>query len=249
MTLYTLDTIIKRTLLAKGLTVHWYLDFLVLGSDALRELSFDTLKIVNYQYLPLNAQGAADLPEDFVDDVYAALPVANKLQKIPKDNKINPLRLSETTGDYTTYTSSGLDTANGDALYPYAIFIDRYNSYGEPTGGLWGVGGGATVNTYTIVKSRNQLQMNESSSADGVFLAYISDGQSVDAASQIDSRAVSAIQAYITWKSSQGANSQHSAEGQLFYNERRLLRARLNTLTTTDIKNIIRSHYRATPKS
>jgi len=104
-------------------------------------------------------------------------------------------------------------------------------------------------NTYIIVPFRGEIQMNEATDADGVFLAYISNGQSIDAASGIDTRAISAIQAYITWKSSPGANSQHSAEGQLFYNERRLLRARMNPLTTTDIKNIIRSHYRATPKS
>jgi len=87
--------------------------------------------------------------------------------------------------------------------------------------------------------------MTEAFIGSNVVVQYISDGQSVDAASQIDYLAFSTIRSYQDWKRSGNANNDNSPEGRAFYNQKRLLRAKLNPLTIMDIRNIIRTSYTA----
>ena len=47
MRLSTLDEITRRGLLEDGLPIHYYFEYLTHGATCLRELSFDTLKIIN----------------------------------------------------------------------------------------------------------------------------------------------------------------------------------------------------------
>jgi hypothetical protein len=74
---------------------------------------------------------------------------------------------------------------------------------------------------------------------------YISDGQSVDAATQIETQAFYALQSWIAWKQSPNAQNQFSPEGRYFSNEKRKLRARMNELTLNDIKDTIRKNFHA----
>jgi hypothetical protein len=71
----------------------------------------------------------------------------------------------------------------------------------------------------------------------------------LDAASQIDTRATEAIKSYVSWKRSPNRSNDFSPEGQAFYNQRRLLRARMNDLTVVDIRNIVLKAYTATIKN
>jgi hypothetical protein len=50
----TLDKIVRRNLLAKRLPLHYYIEFMVHASTCLRELTFDSLKIINTVELELN---------------------------------------------------------------------------------------------------------------------------------------------------------------------------------------------------
>ena len=65
----------------------------------------------------------------------------------------------------------------------------------------------------------------------------------------IDFRAFAAIQSYIDWKSSPNASFKDSGEARTYFNNKRLLRANMDDLTTTDIVNILRSAYTATIKN
>ena len=80
-------------------------------------------------------------------------------------------------------------------------------------------------------------------------MLYFSDGQSADNATQIDSYAISCIQSYIDWKRSPMAAMKDSSEARTFYNERRILRARLDDMTIVDIKNTLHNNYKATIKN
>jgi hypothetical protein len=249
MQLNTLDTIVKRWLLENGLPIHYYAEGLYSASAALRELSFDTLQIVNTRSLPLNAQNAVDFPADFVDDVMVGIPVGDRMQPVPKLNSLNPLRVANESGTYGNYTETTTnENGSGISSLPYAIWYWNFNEYGEPTGRFFGVGGGSKLNGYKVVWERRQIQFTDVFSNRTIVLMYISDGQSLDAATQIDTMAFAAIQAYIAWKRSPNRNADFSPEGQHFYNQRRLLRARKNDLTPIDIKEILRKNVRASIK-
>lgn len=241
-----LDIITRRTLLEKGLPIHYYAENLYHASACLRELSFDTLKIVNTQLLPINSYNAIDLPDDYVDDVAVCFNWGEVLQPIPHKSSINPLRIhNPTTGDFTSHTNTGQFDNNG--LFYGMVGWTWYwniNDYGEPTGRLFGANGGG-VNGYKVIKERRQIQLTGDFPTQSIVLQYISDGQTANAASLIDPQAISTIQAYQSWKSSPNANNPYSPEAANYNKERRKLRARLNPLTTVDIKQIIRQNYTA----
>jgi hypothetical protein len=249
MTFTSVDTICRRWLLNNGYPLHFYAECLFHAADALRVLSTDTLKIVNTSRLPVNSYYAVDVPDDFVDDIAVTIPVGGSLQRIPKNDNLNPLRNKDDDGAFVPYTTSGSEQ---DVYFGFGGAWSWYwnvNDYGEPLGRMYGVGGGAKANTYQVFKERRQIQLSETFTSDEIVLLYISSGTSIDNASKVDVLAWDAINAFIAWKRSPNRDNEHSPEGYTFYNQRRLLRAKLNDITTTDLKNIIRSSYKASAKN
>ena len=249
----TLDSITRRSLLEKSLPLQYYLEYLLHGSSAIRELSMDTLKIINTVNLKLNDYGAVDLPGDFVDDVSVGIPVGGIVQPLVKRDNINSLRIHNgTTGAFEQHADAA--NLNQSMLTFYGLNLNYFfywniSDYGEPVGKYFGSNGGAHQNGYKVIKERNQIQFTGAITTDNVILTYISNGQSVDNATMVDWAAHSAIQAYSDWKSSQNAAFKDSPEARTFYNEKRLLRARLNPLTTTDIVDTLRTAYSAAIKN
>jgi hypothetical protein len=241
-----LDTIIRNNLLKKGLPIHYYFEFLVHSANCLRILHISKLKIVNTVRLTVNDYGAVDLPDDFLDDVAVTIPVGQLLKPIAKKDTINPVRATDSAGNFTTYTeANGGDTPTQFAPWSWLYNV---NEYGENLGRNYGSGGGSTSNGYEVIKERRQIQLSETFTSEEIVLMYITDGQSIDNASQVDTMAIETIQAFINWQRSPNADYKSSPEAATFYNESRTLAARLNDLTTTDVRDIIYKNYVATAK-
>lgn len=253
MVFATLDMITRRSLLEKGLPIHWYPEYLFHSAACVRDLNKDTLKIINTVNLPVNDYGAVDFPEDFMDDLYVCVPIGDALQRLPKQEWITPLRIHDgTTGAFEPYSAIG----EADSLINAFSFTGDWgyfwnvNDYGEPTGRFFGSPGG-TGQGYQVFKQRRQIQLtpNFIGPNSNIVLQYISDGQKIDNASQVDMMAFSCIQRYIDWMSSPNAGIDMSPQGLSYYNAKRTLRANLNDLTRTDILNIIRNAYTAAIKT
>src|ERR1043165_7280773 len=99
----SLDKIIRRNLLAKRLPLHYYVEFLVHASACLRELTFDSLHVINTVKLALNSYFAADLPCDWIDWTKVGLMMGQYVQPIPQRESINRLRNQDSQGNYITY--------------------------------------------------------------------------------------------------------------------------------------------------
>lgn len=245
----TIDIISRRYLLEKGLPIHYYPEALFHSSSCLRELTFDTLKIVNTRDLPVDNTGAIDLPDDFADDVMLAFNTGATLQPIPHRDTINPLRVHNTTTGEFEKQSTNIGLHPDGLFFPFVGWTWYWNmsDSGEPTGRLFGANGG-NPRGYKVIRERRQIQVYGGKETHMV-LQYISDGQSVDAATMVDVQAFATIQAYIVWKRSPNPDNEFSPEGRLYLNQKRKLRARLNGLTTEDVKNIIRGGYTAAIKN
>lgn len=230
--------------------LHYYLEYLVHGSSAIRELSFDTLKLINTEFLPVNSYGAVDLPDDFVDDLGVYVPANGSMQQLPKSFILNPLRQRNSDGTFVPYESNDVQGVNSDGfgLSLQWGFYWNVNDYGETTGRYFGAPGGVQTG-YQVFKERRQLQLSTDYIGSGIILQYISDGQRIDNATQIDTQAIKCIQAYIDWQSSPSRAITDSGEARTFYVQKRLLRARLNNITISDIKNIIHNNSIASIKS
>jgi hypothetical protein len=260
MVLATLDEITRRGLIESGLPIHYYLEYMVHGATCLRELSFDTLKIVNTVELPVDDYGAVDLPDDFVDDVSCGFYGSGVLQPLPHQKYISPLRKYDTTTAQFTkplYPTNGVIPTNvnnvnsGNDLFLGGLGIFWFwnvSDFGEPTGRFFGATGGTAIG-YKVIKERRQIQMSIGFERKSIVLQYISNGQSVDSASQIDTQAIQTIRAWQEWKRSGNANNDFSPEAVSFYNNKKRLRSRLSGLTLVDIKNTLRNGYTGAVKN
>lgn len=247
MILATIDEICRRGLLEDGLPIHWYTEFLYHGASCLRELNIDTLQIVNSANLPVGSYGEVNLPDDFMDDIAVCVPNGAGMYPLPKQEWLNPIRIHDVdTGEFTPYSELSTDTTIGTStFFGFPATWNYYwnvNDYAEFTGRRFGSHGGTSIG-YKKIKGRRQLQMTDNFIDQHIILLYISNGLSVSSATQIDYMAFAAIRSYQEWKRSPNANNENSPEGRQFYNQKRLLRARLNETTKTDIQNIIRKAY------
>jgi hypothetical protein len=245
----SIDMIVRKWLLDKGLPIHYYAEGMFHAVSAVRQLTIDSLQVINTKRLTLNSYNAVTLPSDFVDDISVTIPVGNLLHPLSKVDNINPLRNVSTTGAFVPYANSEAESGNFFGLNTNWLWFWNVNDYGEATGRYFGAGGGAAQNGYQVFKERREIQFTETFSTDEVVLLYISNGLDIDNASRIDWNAFDAIMAFVTWKSSRNADIKDAPEAATFYNEKRLLRARLNPLTAADIKNIIRKNFHAAPKN
>lgn len=246
MILNTVDSIVRLALLESGKPIHYYLEYLVHTSTAIRELTFDTLQVVKTVMLPTNSYAAATLPDDFVDDVSVCIPAGQSLSRLPKQDWITPLRLKDSTGAFIPYSTNS-DDSDGTTVWDFpggATFFWNINDFGEFTGKFYGSRGGSNSG-YQIFPERRQLQMSEDFIDSHIVMIYMSDGQSADSAAQVDARAVQTIKAFQAWKASPNRDNEFSPEGRHYYNQRRMLRARMDQLDRTTILNIIRNSYSA----
>lgn len=250
MTLTNLDIIVRRGLLEAGLPIHYYFEYLVHSSTCIRELSFDTLKIVNTVELPISEIGAVDVPNDYVDDVALCISNNGILQPLPHQKYINPMRSHNATTGAFEKPENISDSVENNYFWGSAgwMWFWNVNEFGEPTGRFFGANGGTSIG-YKFVKERRQIQMSGGFDSGKVVLQYISDGQNVDNASQIDVQSFQCIRSWQEWKKSPNANNGNSPEALLFYNERKKLRARLSGMSLVDVKNVIRNSYTASIKN
>lgn len=250
MTLTNLDILVRRGLLEAGLPIHYYFEYLLHSSTCIRELGFDTLKIVNTVELPISEIGAVDVPSDYVDDVALCISNNGILQPLPHQKYINPMRSHNATTGAFEKPENISDSVENNYFWGSAgwMWFWNVNEFGEPTGRFFGANGGTSIG-YKFVKERRQIQMSGGFDSGKVVLQYISDGQNVDNASQIDVQAFQCIRSWQEWKKSPNANNGNSPEALLFYNEKKKLRARLSGMSLVDVKNVIRNSYTASIKN
>jgi hypothetical protein len=252
MNVTNLDAIVRRNLLEKGLPIHFYFEEMLHACSALRELTFDTLLIFNTVELPVSSYFTCDLPDDFSDDVLVGIPIGGLVQPISKRDTITPLRTIDSSGNFVTPVTNPPSDSGGEVFFGLNtnwLWYWNINDYGEPTGRYFGADGGAKRNGYQVFKNRRQIQLTNTFTSQNIVLIYISDGQSADAATQIDTMAHSCITAYINWKRGPNAENVNSPEARYFYNERRKCYSRLDGTTVADVRQIVLHSYQASIKN
>jgi hypothetical protein len=248
---YTLlDKLIRENLLSSRLPLHYYTESMMHASRCLQEMYFDSLKVINTVELTLNPYFAIDLPSDYSTWVSLSEKQGQFLRPITQRQTINPLPNVDQFGNPIPYGDPATkpDTAFSFWGWPGYFILWNVNDLGEPLGRMYGYNSGIT-DGFIEVPGRNQIQFTERPFFTSVVLQYISDGQSSNAATQVDPYAGMTILSYINWKRSRNANNGKSPEGMLFGNELRKLRARKDDLTVPDLRRVLQKAYQAGVKS
>lgn len=242
-----LDNIVRTILLKRRYTLHWYLEFLLYARECLREISMDELRVINFAMLPVNSYNAVDLPDDYLDEVSVSLPIGQRLRPLVKDQSITPLNAFDSDFNIIKYQAAATQTVT--SLIYNNVFLSAlwntttFNEYGEATGRFFGMGAGSPTDTYNVIKSRNQIQLNEGLTVDNIVLAYIGDGTSSDASTQIDPYAIKTIDSYCMYLFKENNRTYGIGETKIawdmYIQQRQILRARMSDLTINRIRRSI----------
>jgi len=252
----SLDSIVRKILLKQRKSLHWYIDYIVAAAEVLKELTIDDLLVINTKLIATNSYNAIELPDDYLDFCKVGVQVGQMVKPLVPTDKINRLIKRDSSFNPIKYTDSG-DQSDETLYYgivaPFYYNTITYNEYGENTGRLFGYGAGVENDTFKVVKERGQIQINENLVTDFVLLEYISDGQSVDAATKIDANAESTITAYIEWQAKENSRTFGDGEKErarlLYIGQRKILRARLSDVTIPKLKRIVQRNTIGAPKN
>src|ERR1700722_16805778 len=157
MVFTSVDRVVRRNLLERQLPIHYYFEEMLHVTSCLRQLTCDTLLIVNQVQLTVDSYGAVDMPGDFKDDVGLFIPVGGSLMPISKREYLNSARTHNSTGSFVPHTNNF--NTEGITVFGYNtnwMLFWNFNDYGEPTGRFFGAHGASKLNGYKVVKERRQ---------------------------------------------------------------------------------------------
>lgn len=251
--LYTsVDITTRSILLQKQLSLHWYTQFLKYVCDAIQELSFDTLKVVNSAVLPVIPNGNyVNLPDDFVDSTLVGIPRGQFIQPVVQRDGISRLPNYNTTGQIIDYGIP--DKAVDFPFWPGFFMFQTISDLGENLGRLYGYNMGYSSNGYKIIRERGIIQLDERFPSKCLALEYISNGQSADSATRTDPQAQKCIEAFADhqWElhKIKGNSAMIQIKKDEFKRQWRMLRARLSDATVYDIRQALYRSYSLTIKN
>lgn len=242
----TLDTITRRLLLQKGLSIHFYLQFLLYAIDCLRELTFDDLHIINYAWATPNEFNELERPEDCLDVISVGFPAGQQIRPLVKDDRLNSLADTDATGTQLRYLD---DASANSAVVPYSTagtgwafsslddngaFVGRWFGYRPDY-----------HDTYKDIPERCVIQVNEHLVFSRAVIQYLSNGLCANSASQVTPYAIATIHAYMEWKSREHNRTYSEGERERLYQhylkERRVLRGRMSDVTLDGIRRALQS--------
>jgi len=263
---YSLKIITKNVLLRRGYPIHYYMQFLASARDCLREMSLDSMPIINTELIDVVVDGGyrvIPLPDDYVDWSKVGVRVGQFVRPLLERESINRLHnYDTTTGDIIPYDSlTDVLATDGNVDFTFGYNSPWYNwdtvtwdTYGEFTGRFYGFpGAGSESDTFKVLPERNQIQLNENLLVTKIVLEYISDGMSCNSATQVDVYAVKTIEEYVIWQQKEQNRNYSSQERELQKNEYLrqygIFLARKNPLTIEALRRIFNRRYVASIKT
>lgn len=246
MKTYTLDNLVRQTLASRGYPIHWYIQFLHYGVQAVRELNFDVLQSVKSVRLPVNSYKAVTLPCDFVDYIRVGTEIGQYVLPWAERDGMNRLNKFDTNGNKIPYgdieATNGLLPNNWEGFW-YTNYI---NDKGEHLGRIFN-NKPSFRNSFVLLRERGEMQLDTDVDNSEIVLDYITDGTSVTSVNAVHPYASAAIEAYIVWKMKDHSRAFNLSERQLakdeYYNQQRILRARMNNMDIQDIERSLGRNY------
>jgi hypothetical protein len=252
----TLDQITRSILMNKGYSLHWYVQFLKYGSDCLRELAMDDLKIINTAVLTINSYGAAKIPSDCIDAFAVGMENGEYFKPMVQTSGLLRNYNFSPQGNpipWPTVPESALSSLAIFGVPFLTYYMLHYNSRGENLGGLYGFKTDGAPFIYQVMKERNEIQFDSNFGNTTAVLMYISDGRNATAATQVDTYAEKTIEDYVDWQHLEHNRNISGGEKERkkmqYVGSRTVLRGRENNMGGSDIKDIFRNAYTATIKN
>jgi hypothetical protein len=228
--------------------MHWYLQFLGYAVSALRELTFDVLQNIKSTRISINSYKAGKLPCDYVDYVRVGTELGQYISPWGEKESFNRLNNFDDQGKKIPFNDLQDDTTVLSNSWEGVSASSYSNSVGEHLGRHFG-SKPANRDSFKILRERGEIQLDVSFDDDTITMDYISDGMKLDASNAVIPYAINTIKKYIIWQMKENARQYNATDRQIakdeFYNELRILRARMNPMDENDIIRSLRRGYGA----
>jgi hypothetical protein len=247
----TIDSLVRAALMSHGLTMHYYVTFLHFALQGLREISFDTVGKIATVKLTVNSFKEAPLPPDYIDWVKVGWLRGRNL--IPMGSNSTYVRAINTNseGQQIAYPSGTGAVIAASTYDPFAQY--HLSPYGEDLGRIYGLGGGSRNDIFQIVPERNIVLLGDMFDAnDSIYMEYLAAGNYSDAEALFHPYAESTLEAFIRFRYAEQRTSRLADVARAekdFYNQYRMLRARLNGLSKEDMLRLSRDHFKQSIKT
>jgi hypothetical protein len=207
---------------------------------------------VKAEVLPVNAGMMIDFPSGLVDVIMVGTEVGDKVKPMGHDTGINP-RLNE--------SSPGVDAPfpPGDPLVSFnfssynsmgTLLSNYYNEYGDYLGGLYGRGV-TFSDSFRVLRDLGKIRLDGALDIDKALVVYLKMPEKISSQFQVHPYAQEAMYAFIRWKSLEFSGDRMAARDARaeFYNEDRLLLARMNKMSVTDVLRAVRKNFKLSIKT
>jgi hypothetical protein len=236
----TLDSIIRHNLAMRKAPLHYYVPTLLYAKQGLQEMHFDSLQKLKIAVLTLDPDlMTATLPTDFVEEVVVGIEIGDKVRSIGYSDQINKRDDDDVpfTQEASVYSlGSGYQLGNTIIENVYNEYLGtRGRNFGRPV---------TFVDSYTIMRDLGQIRVDNQSSATAIHLTYLALPEKVSNKSVIHPFAQRALHSYINWQWAIFVSDRNQElRRRDFHNDYRILRGRLNKMTTTEIKRVVRNKF------
>jgi hypothetical protein len=234
----TLDAIIRRYLALNQLPLHYYVPMLVIAKQGLEEMHFDTLGKVKHVVLTASEGYQITLPTDYVEAVMIGQEFGDKVRPMGYDRNMN-----SRDNDDTAFDQYADQLEFGPTSLSTSPYIESYfNEYGNFLGKQFGRNV-VWEESYTVNREEGFIRLNNKLAAGiDVHLIYLSLPEKVSNQSVVHPFAQRSLIEFIGWQKSVYFKEKDTIQYKRneYYNEYRKLRARLNKMTTVEIKRAVR---------
>lgn len=235
----TLDKVVRDKLMSIGYPIHYYLPVLHHAQQCLDELSQQhnfgqNIKETKATPLPY---GRVAIPATAIDviGVFAVVGGERKqfvlnteLTHFQKLDGVTPVKWLDTDNSLSENHSSG-----SSSLLEYAMPYEPPTVYYPNT---------EVVYEYNIDYTNSQIIFGPRVEVTEIYLWCLYDGVSKTAANLVHPYAVDTVHAYIDWKLSESERrpqSETMRKESSYYNQKRLLRGKMNPLTLAQLYHIL----------
>ena len=242
----SIDAIIRRNLAMRKLPLHYYSPMLVMAKRGLEEMHFDTLQKVKIAVLTLDTElFTADLPADFVEEISVGLEIGDKVKPIGYNHRINQkddegVPFEQETDVYAFgngYMFAGVMIEN---LYDEHLGY-KGRQFGRPV---------TFTDSFTILRELGKIRIDNRTDATEVHLVYLSMPEKVSNKSVIHPFAQASLHSWLNWQwSLYNGGKDQELRRRDFYNDYRILRGRMNKMSTVEIKRIVRNKFQLAIKN
>lgn len=231
MQVKSLNIVVRESLMDRGYPIHFYLPFLHHALTSLEKLSFDHNFGANVKEVELTiTNNRVILPLDCIEVFQVFGLYGSERKSLLLNDRITTIedtyKLDESTlPNYVNAVSSTILEPTIANEYPTVYYPDKAVDY-----------------DYNVDLDKGELILGLRSNLDSVFIRYLTSSVSKTTANLIHPYAVPTIKSYIDWMVSRSDGSPQSKVSLLeaaYYNEKRLLRSRLNPLSVGELYEIL----------